>query len=171
MMEMHEKPVAFVDVNLVPMDNERILGNQTVIVDQDKITMIGEAAKVRVPSNALRIDARGKYLMPGLADMHTHTWGEADFFLFIANGVTTIRNMWGSSRQLAWRKRIANGSLLGPTIYTAGPLIDGKPPIWNGSKVVETREQAEEEVAREKKWAMTSSKYTIGYHWKPSKRL
>ena len=148
---MHEKPIAFVDANLVPMNNERVLGNQTVIVDHDKITTIGEADKVRVPSNALRIDARGKYLMPGLADMHTHTWGEADFFLFIANGVTTIRNMWGSSRQLAWRKRIAKGSLLGPTIYTAGPLIDGKPPIWNSSKVVETREQAEEEVAREKK--------------------
>ncbi len=148
---MRERPIAFVDVNLVPMDSERVLRSQTVIVDNDRITAIGDAAKFRVPSNAHRIEAGGKYLMSGLADMHTHTWGEADLVLFLANGVTTIRNMWGSARQLAWRKRIANGLLLGPTIYTAGPLIDGKPPIWNSSKVVETREQAEEEVAREKK--------------------
>src|SRR5213593_74960 len=140
-MKVSERPVAFVDANVVPMDSERVLRGQTVLVDGDKIAAVGEAAEVRVPSNALRIDAKGKYLMPGLADMHTHTWGEADFFLFVANGVTTIRNMWGSARQLASRRKIANDSMLGPTIYTAGPLIDGKPPIWNTSKVVETREE------------------------------
>jgi imidazolonepropionase-like amidohydrolase len=83
--------------------------------------------------------------------MHVHQWSESDLLLFLANGVTTIRNMWGTSRQLVWRSKIVQGELLGPTIYTAGPLLDGKPPIWNGSRVIETAEEAEEEVVREKK--------------------
>jgi imidazolonepropionase-like amidohydrolase len=148
--ELQSQLIAFVGVDLVPMDKERVLRNQTVIVHQGKVVQIDDSTKVRVPQDAVSIDGRGKFLMPGLVDMHTHTWGEADFVLFIANGVTTIRNMWGSRRQLAWRERIAKGSLVGPIIYTAGPLIDGDPPIWNDSKVILTREEAEKEVALEK---------------------
>jgi imidazolonepropionase-like amidohydrolase len=131
------------------MNRETILPGQTVVVEKGRIIQVGESREVVVPADAIVVDGRGRYLMPGLVDMHTHTWGEADFFLFLANGVTTIRNMWGSGRQLAWRKRIAEGTLLGPTIYTTGPLIDGEPPIWNTSKVIASREQAEEEIARE----------------------
>jgi imidazolonepropionase-like amidohydrolase len=148
---MQDKPIAFVDVNLIPMDKEQVLRNRTVIVRHDKVAEIAETDKLVVPKDAVRIDGRGKFLMPGLADMHTHTWAEADFLLFIANGVTTIRNMWGTHRQLAWRKRIANGSMLGPTIFTAGPLLDGSPPVWNSSRVIVTPEEAEKEVAEEKK--------------------
>ncbi len=147
---MRDKPVAFEDVNVVPMDKERVLRDQIVIVDKHRIAQMGERDKVKIPEDALRIDGSGKYLMPGLADMHTHTWGEADLLLFIANGVTTIRNMWGSHRQLAWRQRIANGEMLGPTIFTAGPLVDGSPPVWNSSKVVVTAEEAEKEISSEK---------------------
>jgi imidazolonepropionase-like amidohydrolase len=148
--EPQSKLIAFVDVDLVPMDKDQILPNQTVIVHEGKVVQIDSSTKVRVPRDAVSIDGRGKFLMPGLVDMHTHIWGEADFVLFIANGVTAIRNMWGSRRQLAWRERIARGSMVGPIIYTAGPLIDGDPPIWNDSKVVVTREEAEKEVTREK---------------------
>ncbi len=147
---MDDEPIAFVDVNLIPMEKEGVLRSQTVIVRHGKIVSVGDSTKVIAPRDSMVVDGRGRYLMPGLADMHTHTWGEADFTLFIANGVTTIRNMWGSSRHLAWRDRIAKGSLVGPTIYTAGPLIDGEPPFWNNSKVVMTSEEAESEVVREK---------------------
>ena len=99
-------------------------------------------SKIAPPQGAIRVDGRGRYLMPGLADMHTHTWAEADFLLFLANGVTTIRNMWGSRRHLIWRKRIASREMLGPTIFTAGPIIDGSPPVWNTSKPVVTAEEA-----------------------------
>ena len=143
-------PVAFVGVNLIPMDRERVVKDQTVVVRRGRIAQAGDSASIKIPPGAVVVDGRGNYLMPGLADMHTHTWGEADFVLFIANGVTTIRNMWGTDLQLAWREGIANGTVVGPTIYTAGPLIDGSPPIWNSSKVVMTREEAEAEVAREK---------------------
>jgi len=94
---MQDKTIAFVDVSLVPMDKEQVLRNRTVIVRQDTIDQIAETDKITVPRDAVKIDGRGKYLMPGLADMHTHTWGEADFILFIANGVTTIRNMSNAS--------------------------------------------------------------------------
>ncbi|HZW56009.1 MAG TPA: amidohydrolase family protein [Nitrososphaerales archaeon] len=147
---MTNQPIAFVDVNVVPMTEEKILRNQTVLVRGDRIAQIGSTDATTIPDGALRIDGGGRYLMPGLADMHTHVWEEADFLLFVANGVTTIRNMWGGHRQLAWRKKINEGLLLGPTIFTCGPLIDGSPPIWNNSKVILTPKDAEEEIFREK---------------------
>ncbi|HKE00213.1 MAG TPA: amidohydrolase family protein, partial [Planctomycetota bacterium] len=96
------------------------------------------------------IDGRGKFLMPGLADMHVHTWSEQDFPLFLANGVTTVRNMFGAPVHLDWRRRIAAGELLGPTIVTAGPIVDGKRPVWPGSDVVADAEDAERVVAAQK---------------------
>jgi imidazolonepropionase-like amidohydrolase len=145
------RTVAFVDVNVAPMNQIEILEKRTVMVSNGRIVDIGETAGIRIPDDALRIDGKSRYLLPGLTDMHVHQWGQGDLLLFLANGVTTIRNMWGTSRQLVWRNKIAKGQLLGPTIYTAGPLLDGKPPIWNGSKVIETTEEAEQEVARENK--------------------
>jgi imidazolonepropionase-like amidohydrolase len=146
---MRDDPIAFVDVDLVPMDREQILHHQTVIVRRGRIDQVGETAEVRIPQDAARVEGRGRYLMPGLTDMHTHVWEEAALLLFIANGVTTVRNMWGSHRQLAWRDRIAKGTMVGPTIFTAGPLLDGSPPIWNTSGVIVTQEEAEKEVVRE----------------------
>lgn len=145
------RTVAFVDVNVAPMNQIEVLEKQTVLVSNGRIVEIGGTAGIRIPDDALRIDGKSRYLLPGLADMHVHQWGGGDLLLFLANGVTTIRNMWGTSRQLVWRSKIARGQMLGPTIYTAGPLLDGEPPIWNGSKVIETTEEAEQEIAREKK--------------------
>src|SRR2546426_1018351 len=143
-------PLAVIDVNIVPMDNERIVPHQTVIIDNGRIVKIDDSSKIIPPKDMVQIAGQGRYLMPGLADMHTHTWAIADFTLFLANGVTTIRNMWGSTRHLLWRRRIARGELLGPTIFTAGPIIDGNPPIWNTSKPVVSPQEAREEVAEGK---------------------
>jgi steroid delta-isomerase-like uncharacterized protein len=145
------KVIAFVDVNVVPMDRERIMKRQTVIVRDGRIAEIGPTAQIKVPEGAMRIDGRGKYLMPGLADMHVHVnrLDEASLLLFVANGVTTVRNMWGTSDVLGWRQKIAHGDMLGPTIYTTGPLIDGKPPSWPDSTVVETPEEAKRVVAEQ----------------------
>lgn len=144
-------PLAVIDVNVVPMDNERIVPHQTVIIDNGRIVKIEDSSKIVPPRDIVQIAGQGRYLMPGLADMHTHTWAIADFTLFLANGVTAIRNMWGSPRHLLWRRRIARAELLGPTIFTAGPIIDGNPPIWNTSKPVVSPQEAREEVAEEKK--------------------
>src|SRR6185436_16279743 len=96
------------------------------------------------------IDGKGRWLMPGLADMHVHTWSADDFPLFIANGVTTVRNMFGSELQLGWRQQVATGELLGPTMITAGPIIDGDPPVWPGSTVLTDPAEADKVVIEQK---------------------
>src|SRR5688572_22769537 len=88
--------VAFVDVTIVPMDRERVLERQTVIVRDGRIAAIGPVASTPVPAGVTRIDARGKFLMPGLAEMHGHVpaqpgaFADATMLLFVANGVTTV---------------------------------------------------------------------------------
>jgi imidazolonepropionase-like amidohydrolase len=153
-----QRPVAFVDVTVVPMDRERLLPRQTVITQDGRITALGPARTIRVPKGTQRIDGRGRYLMPGLADMHVHlnvlgTDGllknEEYATLFVSNGVTTVRNMWGNPDTLAFRRAIEQGSVI--EIYTTGPLTDGKPPIRPLSRVVETVSQAIEAVTSDKR--------------------
>lgn len=117
------KAIAFINVNVVPMDSERILNNQTVVVRGDKIAEIGATGKLKVPRDAERIDASGKFLMPGLIDMHAHLNSPHELPLYLANGVTTVYNLNGQPAHLLWRDRINRGELLGPTIYTCGPTI------------------------------------------------
>ena len=125
--------VAFLDVNVVPMDSERIIEAQTVVVLGTRIVAIGPVGETEVPEGARRIDGSGRYLMPGLADMHAHVDEDGDLLLFLANGVTTVRNMAGGPAHLERRQRIARGELLGPTMYTAGPVIDGPVELWPGN--------------------------------------
>src|SRR5229473_3064813 len=96
--------VVFENVNVIPMDRQRVLERQTVIVRDGRIAEIGPARKVKAPDGALRVDGSGRYLMPGLAEMHGHlpppnTPREAVenlLFLYLANGVTTVRGMLGN---------------------------------------------------------------------------
>jgi imidazolonepropionase-like amidohydrolase len=143
-------PIAFLDVNIVPMDSERILEHQTVIIRDGKINKIGSLQDIKIPENAIQIEGRGRYLMPGLVDMHAHVEHEDALILFLANGVTTVRNMWGFSKHLTWKKKIIDGELKGPSIYTAGSLFDGSPGIWDGSIVLEKPEEAEQFVIDQK---------------------
>jgi len=124
-----EAVVAFVNVNVVPMDQQRVLTGQTVVVRGDRIVTIGASSAVNVPNGAVRVDATGKYLIPGLAEMHAHippgpNATDADIervlALFALNGVTTVRGMLGDPRHLSYRARAARNEILSPTIYTAG---------------------------------------------------
>ena len=125
------QPIAFVDVNVLPMDRERVLRGQTVVIQGERIVAMGSSNSIDIAPEAYRIDGRGKYLMPGLTDMHVHLGEEEEFVLFLANGVTTIRVMWGEAPwTLDWRRRINDGELIGPRIYSAGPVIDGS---WPGA--------------------------------------
>src|SRR5262245_19316815 len=126
--------LAFVGVNVVPMDRNRTLNNQTVIVQDGRIAQVGPAGSTRVPDGALRLEGRGKHLMPGLGEMHGHIpstlepreFTEAVLFLYVANGVTTVRGMQGSPGQLDLRERAKRGELLAPNLYLAGPAFSGK---------------------------------------------
>jgi imidazolonepropionase-like amidohydrolase len=122
--------VVFINVNVIPMDSERVLENQTVIVSDGVIESIGSSEQVQVPSEALIIDGQGKYLIPGLVDMHVHVMSENELLLFAAHGVTSVRNMWGGMNftdHLGWRTKIKAGEMFGPTLYTSGPILEGPP--------------------------------------------
>lgn len=121
---------AFVNVAVIPMDRERVLAGQTVLVEHGRITALGPAGKVKVPVNAMRVDGRGQWLIPGLADMHVHGGIDPKGFLtYVANGVLTVREMAGphdsvtQAGYLALRERVRRGELVGPTIYFASPQV------------------------------------------------
>ena len=124
---------AFVDVSVLPMDRDRVLAGQTVVVRDGRITAVGPSASVRIPTEAQRIDGKGKFLMPGLAEMHAHVQGPNAppelnrdiMFLYIANGVTTIRAMLGAPNQLILRDQLKKGEVLGPTMFVAAPSLNG----------------------------------------------
>jgi imidazolonepropionase-like amidohydrolase len=123
------KTIAFVNVNVIPMDSERVLEAQTVIVTGDRIVEIGAASEVNIPPDAQVIDGDGKYLIPGLTDTHFHILDNMDsLILAVANGVTTIRDpnadYVGTGKEiLEARDQIAAGERVGPTIVAAKSII------------------------------------------------
>ncbi|MFA6985711.1 MAG: amidohydrolase family protein [Arenimonas sp.] len=141
--------VAFLHAAVVPMDREQVLPDQAVVVVDGKIVALGPTSRVRVPRGALRIDARGRYVLPALSDMHVHVEGESwnallspealaasknvpfeDFlFPYVANGVTTVQVLSGTHELLPLRGRIANGELLAPRLVLAR-MIDGPKKAW-----------------------------------------
>ncbi|MGH7481382.1 MAG: amidohydrolase family protein [Longimicrobiales bacterium] len=137
---------AFVDVAVVPMDRERVLEHQTVVIRDGRIVALGPVTSIDVPAEARRIDGRDKYLMPGLSEMHAHIPGgnapaqlvEDIMRLYIANGVTTIRGMLGAEPQFALRERIESGELIGPRMFLAAPSLNGRsaPDPATGTRLV-----------------------------------
>ena len=153
----HAQTVAFVDVNVVPMDRERVLSHQTVIVRNGLISEIGETKRVKLPKDAQRIDGAGKFLIPGLADMHVHLFTDDEFpdalaadefKIMIAHGVTTIRLMTGTPEQLVLRRQSASEEILAPTIYAASPQFTGRKS--SNAHVVTTEAEARAAVVKSK---------------------
>jgi tetratricopeptide (TPR) repeat protein len=117
---------AFVDISVGPMDTERILPHQTVLVRAEKIIKVGPASDVHPPPGAIIVEGRGKFLFPGMADMHTHVDRKEMLPLFLAAGVTTVLNMGLASPEFvtAVRAEIREGTAVGPRIFAAF-MIDG----------------------------------------------
>jgi tetratricopeptide (TPR) repeat protein len=119
-----EAPVsAFVHVNVIPMDHDRMHRNQTVVIRAGEIVGIGPTGDTPIPPHALVIDGANKYLIPGLVDMHAQIYSPGEMLLYLANGVTMVRSINGRPQHLTWRDRITAGQLLGPTMWTTGPTI------------------------------------------------
>lgn len=138
--------VAIVGATVVPMDAEMARPEETVIVTDDRISWVGPAARAVIPPGARRIEGGGRFLMPGLADMHVHLSSEEELSSYLAAGVTTVRNMAGRPEHVAWRARLAAGELVGPTLFTGGPFVDGDPPYWRDARVVRDARDAERTV-------------------------
>ncbi len=141
-----ESPLVFLSVNVLPMTaGEPVLRNQTVLVEDGRITAMGRTGSLRVPGHATRIDGQGKYLMPGLADMHVHLehFDRPEYLrLFLIHGVTMVRSMDGRPGILDWKRQTASGALPGPDIHTAGPVLDGSPPRRDDNLALATPEEA-----------------------------
>jgi imidazolonepropionase-like amidohydrolase len=129
------------------MDSEILLIDQTVVIKDRRIVSVGLRSDIPVPLDAVQIDGSGLVLMPGLADMHVHLH-EEDLPTYVANGITTVRNMWGHDAVADMAERISTGRLLGPTIYSTSPGIDGPPAKWPFTQIAETPTEATETVAR-----------------------
>src|SRR6266481_7657666 len=141
--------IAFTHVAVVDVQSGQIEPDMTVLISGHEIREVGSIRVVHVPKQVLSIDARGKYLIPGLWDMHVHSLWDSGrpttfFPLFLANGVTGVREMGGpmpAVDQVRWRNQIAIGAVLGPRLIVPGPFVDGPHPIWPGSMKVSTAEE------------------------------
>src|SRR5580704_2998249 len=140
-----EPTLAIVHATVIDATGSPAQPDLTVIVADRRIVEIGGSASVGVPKNARVVDARGKFLIPGLWDMHVHEifgdWIPEDEkvtpLLFVANGVTGVRDMGGDLGPLKkWRSRIASGDMLGPRMIIAGPMLDGPVPAFPSSAPV-----------------------------------
>jgi hypothetical protein len=125
---------AFVGVGILPMTgDEEAIPDRTVIVEGGWIVAVGPARQVEIPDDALVVEGQDLWLLPGLAEMHAHVPGPAApdqamadvLFLYLANGVTTIRSMLGAPNHLELREAIASGDVLGPTLFSGSPSLSG----------------------------------------------
>lgn len=145
-VELSRDHYAVVGADVIPMSGDGdVLPDRTVLVRGGRIETVGARADVPIPSGFRRIDATRQYLIPGLADMHVHLEhfrSPEVLKLFIANGVTMVRNMDGRPYLLRWRESVRDGSMIGPTIHTAGPILDGEPPLLDDNTVVQDAVEA-----------------------------
>lgn len=144
------EPVAFVNVNVVPMSSDTIVEQQTVVVRDGLIATIGPVDTVPIPEEARVVDGTDRYLVPGLAEMHAHVpetdTGELEryFALYVANGVTTIRGMLGRESHLGLRSDLREGKVFGPRLVTSGPSLNSRSVngVQDARRRVEEQHQA-----------------------------
>ncbi len=137
------------NVSVVDVRSGAVLADQTVILERNRIASVGPSKSAKYPRNAPSVNGHGYFLIPGLWDMHVHLvfgdWfpGAQDVTLplLIANGVTGVRDM-GSELEIVqdWRNEIEAGRLLGPRIFTSGPMLDGPKPRFPSSIAITTAE-------------------------------
>jgi imidazolonepropionase-like amidohydrolase len=145
-------PIAITSVSVIPMETPETFRHQTVIVRDGVIAAMGETGQVLVPPGSVVINGTGMYLLPGLTDMHVHfQFNEGvngDFCkLFLASGVTTVVNLYGTPDHLRLRNEAARGTIPCPRVFTSGPSL-GEP---HGQEPTSTPQQVEEEVMSQKR--------------------
>ena len=147
-------PLVFRNVNLIDMTSEQTKPNMTVIVNGTRVSKIGK--NLKIPKGAQIVDASGKFLIPGLWDMHVHIFNNVSapgtnnkdtyFPLFITNGVTGVRDMFTDADDIKlvrqWQEQMEAGKLLAPRIIPASSIIDGVPVIQANSVGVTGAEDA-----------------------------
>ncbi|MGB2866075.1 MAG: amidohydrolase family protein [Sedimentisphaerales bacterium] len=147
-----QKVLAFTHVTVIDTTGAPAKPGMTVVIKGDRIAALGKTANLDVPQDAYVVDATGKFLIPGLWDMHIHPLNKKDYLaLFIANGVTGVRVMRGEPVHHKWRREISAGKLIGPRMVIASPFIDGPDPIFSGSIIVSNEDEGRRAVRKVKK--------------------
>jgi imidazolonepropionase-like amidohydrolase len=153
----HPATIAITHVTVIDATGAPPQPNSTVLIDGAKISAVGPDSSLEIPSGTQVVEATGKYLIPGLADMHLHLMGAGEpvgsrefiLPLLIANGITTVRDMGGDVAQLKkLKKEIDSGDQIGPQIFFTGPYLDGSPPSFQPSIVVVTPAEADAAVRK-----------------------
>ena len=141
-----QAPVVFTGVSVIPMDRETVLPDRTVIVENGRITYVG--GRRAAPPGATSVDARGKFLMPAIAEFHAHVPSGAGavhahrtLSLYALAGVATARGMLGAPMHLALRDSIAAGQLFGPRLLTSGPSFNGNSATSPATAAAMVRDQ------------------------------
>ncbi len=147
---LHAGALVVTNVSMVPMTSERVIADAALVVRNGRIEWIGPRGELKVPASAQVMDGRGGYLLPGLADMHTHLFSDGDevadsagpseLAVMLANGVTVARLMIGTPEQLVLRRDVTAGRVAGPQLWVASPQFTGRPS--ENALVVTTAEQA-----------------------------
>lgn len=153
------KPLAFTDVTLVDVKDGRLLPNMTVVIKWNRILQVEQAGNDNVPNDALVIHASGKYLMPGLWDMHVHLFSDEEiaFPYLLANGVTGVRDMGATIEQVDEWKKTREAGALAPRVVYAGPALDGAKTLNDGSLMhlnLKTEEEARAQVKELKQFGV-----------------
>jgi imidazolonepropionase-like amidohydrolase/pimeloyl-ACP methyl ester carboxylesterase len=166
-----QDPVAITHVTVIDVVSGRSLPDRTVLIRNRHIASVDTAPRVSIPQGTLQVDGRGRYLIPGLWDMHVHLVSDRlvrsnTFPLFIANGITGVRDMWGDCDSICatsdtddqrpvpasvvrrWKQDIRNGALLGPRIIASSAMFEGPSPRFPGSYAIRSPDEAREKVRR-----------------------
>ncbi len=147
-----QKALVFTHVTVIDATGAPVKPDMTVVVRGDRIEALGKTGKLTVPRNAQVVDATGKFLIPGLWDMHIHPWfGKNYLALFTANGVTGVRVMAGKPVYHQWRKEISAGKLIGPRMVISSPVVDGPKPVYDDFFIVVSSEDEGRQAVRKVK--------------------
>jgi imidazolonepropionase-like amidohydrolase len=147
-------PLAITHVTVVDVTGAGLVADRTVVVAGGRIVAVTDSAEAKIPDQARVVEGRGKYLIPGLWDMHVHLGDQSDLPLFVANGVTGVRVMWGNPPSpkrsprfhFEIRDQINAGKLVGPRLVVASNILDGARPMFPGSVAVATAEEGRKAV-------------------------
>ncbi len=144
-------PVYITHVTVIDTENGQEHRDSTVVISEGRIAEINDSMRAKPPANAKIVDGSGRFLIPGLWDMHVHSWDyESTYPLYIANGVTGVRDMFGPPDAKRFRAELRTKNLIAPHMYLASPILDGNPPRQPGSIVVNTPAEARKVVDEQK---------------------
>jgi hypothetical protein len=136
------------NVNVIPMNQDTILVDKMVYIKEGIIQKIADNIDVK---EVEIIDAENKYLTPGLIDMHVHIWDRHELGLYLSNGVTSVRNLWGMPMHLRLKEDIKNDKIISPMFFTTGPKLTGPEFLGDDNLQLAAPTEAKEKVISYKK--------------------